>query len=308
MLHSQSIASIKSTKIILEFFGILPFEEIKCFQWIYYISLLLVFEVLFSTSIYLLYFNGAEAYSEIFNYESIYFHIAEDITWYFLGRFFSFGVLLTLCNRSAHRELIKRMAVLDIHVKSQLRIDVSFCRMNIEFIIFGIGSFLYNFVYYAVDATEMDLNSVIYYGCCTMSAIYFFVYGVYTVYWARVFTNRAEYIIDALKTATSQKYISKQSLTIVMQLIKLLFDVRECIQDAFGSTLCIILVSNAIFIGVPLFALIDNYERDSGSTGFYANYSMWTLALSSEFIFITVFFSQIGDVVSYSNLHIEMRM
>lgn len=202
------------------------------------------------------------------------------------------------------------MDVLDMHIKSQLRIDVSFRQMNIEFIIYGVGAAIYNFVYYLFDVGEMGLESIIYYGCCTISAIYFYVYGIYTVYWARLFINRAEYIIDTLKTAASQKYISKQSLTIIMQLIKLLFDVRECIQDAFGSTLCIILVANSIFIAVPLFALIDHFERNSGSTYFYSTYSLWTLALCVKFIYIIVFFSRIGDVVSYSTctLHTAGRM
>lgn len=296
MLHSQSIVSLKATQPCLEYLCILPFQRKSRFEVIYYISVFLVYEIVFSTSFYLKFFHTGEACHHAENYDIIY--ISEHMGWFLVGRIFSLGLILSLCNRSSHQQLIDRMAALDIRLNAVLSVDLSFRQLNIEFIVYSVTSTVYFFSNYVKEGIyhEDNLQSFIYYFCVTIASNFFYIYALYTVYWARVFVNRAEHIINAFKTEISQPNISKQSLTVVMELIKLLFDVHESIQNAFGSTLCIIVVVNSFLIAVSTYGLIDNFQRQS--LYFWINYSLWCFAIWIEFIYIIVFFDKIGDVVS----------
>lgn len=277
---------------------VLPFQGKNRYEVIYYISLLIVYEVVFSSTFYLKFFYTGEAYIHAGRFDITY--ISEHMAWFLIGRVYSFGLILSLCNRSAHRQLMQRLAALDSRLEPELKVDLSYRRLNIEFFIYCAIIITYHFGNYVSEGirNEDNLQSFIYYFCITIAVIFFYIYALYTVYWARVFVNRAEHIMDAFKVTTSQNHIWKQTLTIIMEMIKLLFDARESIQNAFGSTLCIIVVVNSFQVAVSMYGLIDNFQRHDGSIYFWFNYLWWSMTIWLEFTYIIVIFSKIGDVVS----------
>lgn len=306
MWHSQSIVSLKSTESILEFMCIAPFQGRNRYEVMHYVSLLLAYEVVFSSTFYLKFIYTGEAYNHAENFDIVY--ISEHLGWFAVGRIYSLGLILALCNRSAQQELLIRVAALDRRLQFELNVVPSFQQLNVEFIIYSVIITIYHFGNYLSEGIHNDdnLQSFIYYFCITVAANFFYIYALYTVYWARVFINRSEHIIEMFKVELSQIEISKQTLTTIMELIKLLFDVRESIQNAFGSTLCIIVVVNSFLIAISMYGLIDNFQRDDASIYFWVNYLLWCLTIWLEFIYIIVFFSKIGDVVSiYHDLMIE---
>lgn len=300
MWHSHPINTLKPTKSVLEFMCISPFrnQETKRFQVTYYVALLLIFEAVFSSTFYLKFFYSGEALVHMKNYDTIY--VAEHMAWFFLGRFYSLGVLLSLCNRSSQQQLMNRLNALDVRLESNLKVKFTFCRLNVEFIIYSVAIAVYYLGSYFLEGirNEDNLVSWIYYFCCTAAATFYFVYAFYMVYWARVFLNRSDYILHALETVTSQTSISKSDLTGVMELVKLLFDMRESVQDAFGSMLCIIVMENSFLIAVSMFSLIEAFQQNLEEDGFWTDRLLWALTLWFEFIYIVVCFSRIGGVVS----------
>lgn len=190
---------------------------------------------------------------------------------------------------------------MDSRLTSQLQVDLSFRQLNLEFVAYSVIMIIYHFGDYVSEGihNEDNLQSLIYYFCVTIASNFFYIYALYTVYWARIFVNRAEHIMDAFRVTISQHHISKKTLTVVMELIKLLFDVRESIQNAFGSTLCIIIVVNSFLIAVSAYGLIDNFQRhDDNPNYFWVNYLLWCFTIWLQFIYVVVFFNKIGEVVS----------
>lgn len=298
MLQSHSIISLKATKLILEYACILPFQEIKRFQFSYYVTLLLAFEVVFSCSVYLKFFYNGEAYIHIDNYDI--FYIAYHLVWFIMGRLFTLSAIISLWNRSSQRELMSQIAALDARITSNLRIELTFHKLNIEFITYSIASTVYEFGYFAVEGVRNKDNwaSLTYFFCCTYAVNFHFIYALYMVYWARVFLNRSDHVIDALEAATSQKHVSKSALTIIMESVKLLFDVHETIQNTFGSMLCIIVMQNSFLIAASMYRVIEIIEQNEESVYTLANQLVWFSILWMELIYIVVFFSRIGNVVS----------
>lgn len=276
-----------------------PFQRVNRQEIIYYISILIVYEVVFSSTFYLKFFYTGEANVHVKDFDIIY--ITEHLAWFVIGRMYSLGLVLSLCNRSAHQQLLNRVAALDIRLDSELRVNLSYFQLNVEFALYCAISTIYHFGDYVSEGihNEDNLQSLIYYFGVTIAANFFYIYALYTVYWARVFVNRADLIMDAFKVTLSQRHVSKRTLAIIMELIKLLFDVRESIQNAFGSTLCIILVMNTFLVAVSTYGLIDNFDRyDQNYFYFWANYLLWCLTIWIQFIYIVVCFNKIGDVVS----------
>lgn len=298
MWQSQSIVSLKATKYIIRFICASPFQEIHRSQCIYHILHLFMFEAIFSASFYVKLFYNGEFYIHWEMYDT--FYIVEQITWFFIGHAYSLAVIFSLCSRTAQQELIKRMTILDIRLAAELKVDLSFCRLNIEFLVLSVGSSLYLLVYYAIDSiyNEDDLQTLVYNCCVSFASNFFYIYAFYTVYWARVFVNRAGHIIDAFKVAISQKHISKRTLNIITELIKLLFDVHESIQNAFGSMLCIIILVNTILIAEGMFGFIHNFQRNKEYIFFWLEYLWWSLTLWAEFIYVIGCFCKIGNIVS----------
>lgn len=297
MWHLQPVVSLKASRPFLEFMCIVPFR-INRSQFIYYISLLTVYEILFCSSFYMKFFYSGQVYIHLQKFDTVYF--SRMMTWWLLARSFSFGVIISLCSRTAQRQLIERMAALDARVKSQLKVDLSFRKLNVDFLACAIAFTIYDYGFYVFDAiyNAREMATLIYHICVTIGANFFHIYALYTVYWARAFVHRAEHIIDALKVAISQRYISKNSLTIIMELIKLLFDLRESIQNAFGPMLCMIVMGNSFLIAISMFLLFHYFERSGESVEFWTRYSLWALFLWLELFYIVVHFSRIGDVVS----------
>lgn len=183
----------------------------------------------------------------------------------------------------------------------QLRVKPSFRQLNIEFIycfaiivLYHYGDYLY--FYGNLDLEQMPLQ--IYKICSRHSTVYFYLYGLFAVYWARAYIKRSEYIIDALRAVTSQKFISKSSLSIILELIKLLFDVRESIQESFGPMLFMIISLISLQSAESIFGVIHKYERDPAGYYNWLAYLMWLVTLSIEFACIFAFFTKIGGVVS----------
>lgn len=301
MSLSQPITSLNAAKHILNYLCVLPTDGIKRSQVIYHISLLVVFEVLFWTVCYIKYIYNEEVYIHIQEYDVFYF--VEEITWFAIGHSFAFAVAVSLLSRSAQQELIRRMAMLDARLKLQLNVNLSFRRLNIEFIIYSSGTTLYFLVYFLIDSIccEHDSISLIYDLCVIVATDFFYIYAWYCVYWARVFNNRSNYIIDVLRTTVSLKHISKRSLTAVMELIKLLFDARESIQNAFGAMLFMVIIANTFLIAEGMFGVIHNVGRHQENVYFWLDYLWWSLMLLAEFVYIIVCFSKIGVVASTRN-------
>lgn len=301
MWQSQSIVSLKATKYFIRFLCVSPSQGILRSNNAYYILLLLTFEAIFSIAFYMKLFYDGEFNLHWEQYDT--FYIVEQITWFFIGHAYSIAVVLSLSSRAAQQELIKQLTVLDIRLESQLKVDLSFRRLNIDFTVLCGGSSLYLLVYYACESiyNKPNMQSLVYNFCVSFAANFFYIYAFYTVYWARVFINRAGHIMDAFLVAISQQHISKRTLTIIMELITLLFDVRESIQNAFGSVLCIKILVNTFLIAQGMFGFIHNFERNKDYIFFWLEYLWWSLTLWSEFIYVIVFFSKIGDVVSTSN-------
>lgn len=300
MWHSQSIVSLKATKSIFEYLCISPFQGRNRFQYIYYILVFLVYAILFLSAFYsaLIYTDDLRESAE--NYDTIF--ILSVILNLAMGPCFGLGIIFSLCSRSAQLKLQNRMSALDIKIKSHLRVEPSFRRLNIEFVTccvltaaYFYGDFSY-FVYIRFNQEHFVWRIHVF--CGTFSAVYFYLYGFYTTYWARVYINRSKCIIDALETATSQKFISKPSLSIILELINLLFDVRESIQDAFGPILFMIIFAITIGSAESSSTMIHVLERQPERKYYYLDYGFWFLVLWSELTFIFVSFNKIGNVVS----------
>lgn len=298
MWHSNSIVSLKAIKSILEFMCISPFQKrANHSKFIYYMTLLIVYEITFCTTVYLKFCYSGKLYIHQQRFDTVYF--MRHMTWFLQGCLFSFGVIISWSNLSAQELLIERMAALDTRIKSHLKVDLSFRRLNIEFVAYSIAFTIYIFGDYSYDvlyASSNSTHSKIYYFCCCIGTNFFYIYALYAVFWARVFLNRSQHIIEALKVATSQRYISKDALTIIMQLIKLLFDVRESIQSAFGSMLCVVIGQNSILIAISMFLTYNDFDVIFTYNG--VNTPLWALGLWLEIIYIVVYFDESGDVVS----------
>lgn len=264
----------------------------------YRISLLLIYEIVFSSTFYLKFIYTREVLHRAEHFDIIY--MSEHFSWFVIGRIYSLGLILSLCNRAAHLHMIDLIGNLDRHIRLHLQIKLSFRQLNIEFIAMSVAITIYQFTDYLNEGihNEDDSYSMIYYFCITVAANFFYIYALYMVYWARVFLNRADYIVDALRVAISQKYMSQDALSIIMESIKLLFDVRGALQNAFGSTLCIIVMANSFLIAVSTYGLIDNLQREDHSFYLWFKYLLWCLIFWVEFVYIVVFFHKIGDVVS----------
>lgn len=298
MWCSESIVSLKISKGILEYICISPFHGINRLQVVYYIKLLLVYELVFSSSFYLTFFHSGEAHVHLEKYDA--FYVVEQIARFMMGRIFSLGVMYSLCSRSAQLQLQKRIASLDYQLTSQLRVYPSFHRINIHFIVCCVVIAIYHYSDYLLYRIfdVQHIPSVVYYFCCMSATVYFHFYGIYTVYWARAYLDRSEHITTALRDATSQRFISKKALTAIMESIKLLFDVRESIQDAFGSMLCIIVMVNSFHTAQSMFAFIHKYEREAEHFYLWFDYLIWSVTLWSELAYVTIYFTKIGDNVS----------
>lgn len=300
MWHSQSITSLKATKSLLEYLCISPFKERNWSMYIYCISIVFIHQIVFVGTFYHSMIYTSEFRVRANDYDTFYF--VRQMKKFAMGPCFSLGIIFSLCSRSAQLKLQKRLASLDIKLKSHLRVEPSFHRLNIEFItccVFIIASFygsLFHFIYGRFDLHIITRH--IYYSCSLSSGVYFYLYGLYTVYWARTYTNRSEYIIDALKTMTSQKFISESSLSMILELINLLFHVRESIQNAFGPILFMIVLVMTFESAESSFGVIHIYETQPGCNHFLGDYLFWFLVLSSEFVFIFVSFNKMGNVVS----------
>lgn len=300
MWHSQTIVSLKATKVVLKYLCIAPFQEKSRYEVAYYLSLLAVYEFVFSSSFYLKFFYTNEALNRAENFDITY--ISDHLGWFLIGRIYSLGLIQSLCNRSAHRQLMHRVATLDRRLGPELKVDLSYRQLNIEFIIYSCTITIYHFGFYVIEGifNEDNLQSMIYYFCNTVAINFFYIYALYTVYWARIFDNRSKHIMSAFRLALSQKYISKQTLTVIMELIKLLFDVRESIQNAFGSTLCIIIMVNSFQIAVSTYGLLDYFGSTEATISFWMNFLWCAVTLWLELMYIIVFYNRIGDVVSKS--------
>lgn len=298
MWHSQSIVTLNATKNILKFICIAPFRDEHHFHFIYYASVLIAFQTIFLTSFYIKLFYLGEIHSHLITYDTFYF--VEQITWIVISYGFTGAIWLSMQNHSDQMELLQRMAILDSHLRLQLRVNLSYRRYNIQFIISFLLITVYLTAYFACSTYYYPINiaTTIYDFCVTIAAAFLYISAFYTIFWAQAFVNRAEYIIDALKMATSQRHISKRTLTVISEAINMLFNVRESIQDAFGSILFVIIFVNSFLIAEGVFGAIHNYERNRESQAFWIDYMGWSLTLWSEFTCVIVYFSRVGDVVS----------
>lgn len=303
MVFSQSIVSLKPTKWMLESMCIAPFQECPRSQYTYYIATFFVYEIVFFSVFYLSLFSSGDVKIHADDYDTFYF--IKLIKRSGMGVCFGLSVIFSMCSRSAQLELQKRMTTLDVKLASLLRVETSFCRLNIEFILFCIviaifyyGDFLFYLFAYAKLTELKHIIYQIYYGGVIHAETFFYVYGFYATYWARAYIKRSEYIVDALRTAMSQKFISKPSLSIILEMIKLLFDIRESIQDAFGSILFMVILVMTFEAAESSFATIHICEREPENIATWMDYLVWFLLLCSELVYIFVSFNQIGEVVS----------
>lgn len=302
MWHSQSISSLKGTKHILEYLCISPFRGRPSSQCAYYISFVLVYGIVFFATFYHSMIYSGDLNSHMEHYDT--FYVARHIKRFSRGPFVCIVIILSMCSRSDQLKLQKRMADLDIKLRSNLGVGPSFRRLNIDFIVCAVFDvvYIYGGLFYLVHS-DFDLEYITShtYYCCTVSAaVYFYLYGLYTIYWARAYVNRSEYIIDALNIATSQEFMSSSSLSIILELINLLFQVHESIENAFGSILFSIILVTTLESSQGIFSIIHIYEREREQTHLWWNYLVWSLVLWLEFVFIFISFTKIGDVVSKS--------
>lgn len=305
MWHSQSIISLKATKTILEYTCIFPFQE-NWTQCIYNISIFLLYEILFFGTFYLSMVSTGDIYTHANNYDTLY--IVHQIAEFSMGPCFGLGIILSLCSRSDQLKLQKRMATLDIKLKSHLGVEPSFRRLNIEFIMCLTVVTMFYCVDYFYFVFSLTIVNHIFFLCCITSAIYFYWYGFYIVYWARAYIHRSDYIIDALKTATSQKCISKPTLSMILELINLLFEVHESIQDAFGSILFMIILVITIGSAESSFGVVHVFERHPEQIDIFLDWVTWFIILWLELTIIFASFNRIGNVVSeYASLRKRPR-
>lgn len=303
MWHSRSIVSIKATRSVLEYFCISPFQGRNRFHCTYYISFFFVYGIAFSISFYLSLIYSREVFDHAKMYDTFYF--VKEIKRVLMGPCFCIGIIVSLCSRSAQLQLQERMAALDVELKSQLGIEPSFRRLNIEFVVCCVFVVVYNFganFYYDdfyIPKLELGFTmSQIYYGCFIFAGVYFYCFGFYAGYWARVYIKRSEYVLDALKATTSRGFLPKSTLTNSLKLAKLLFGVRESIQNAFGSILFMITLVMTLDLAEASFGTVHCYERETIRNFLWLDYLFWFSMLWAEFTFIFVFFNKIGDVVS----------
>lgn len=300
MWLSQSIISLKATKSVLEYLCISPFQGRNRSQFAYYFLVFFIYEIVFVTSCYLTQFRSGVLNTHMDNYDTFYF--VRQMVRFALGPFFGLGLILSLCSRSDQLQLLQRMTALDLKLKSHLRVEPSFRRCNIEFIFCCAIIAIYNYgdYFHYGKLTLDEIATFSYYFCYIHSSVYFYFYGFYIVYWTRAYIQRSEYIIDALKVMISQKFISKSSLSIVLELIRLLFDVRESIQDAFGSMLFAVICVLSYELAEAIFGVIHMCERESDLNSVWFDYLIWATTLWFEFTCIFVFLTRTGDVVSKS--------
>lgn len=298
MWLSQSITSLTATKSVLEYLCISPFVGRSRSQFAYYFVVFFMYEIVFVTACYFTQFRSGILNMHMDSYDTFYF--VQQMVRFALGPFFGIGLILSLCSRSDQLQLLKRMTALDLKLKSHLGVEPSFRRCNIEFIICCAIIAIYNYGdYFHYGNLNLDeIATFSYYFCYVHSSVYFYFYGFYIVYWTRAYIQRSEYIIDALRVMTSQKFISKSSLSIVLELIKLLFDVRESIEDAFGSMLFAIIFVLTYELSEVIFGVIHMYERESELSSVWFDYMIWGVTLLAEFTCIFVFLTRTGDVVS----------
>lgn len=298
MWQSQSIVSLKATKLFLKYLCISPFQGNNRSQYTYYFLIFLVYEIVFFITFYLSMIYSGDVHVHMDNYDT--FYIVQQLFRFIVGFCFGFGLILALCSRSAQLQLLERLNTLDLKLQSELRVQPSFCPLNIEFISCCVIAAIYHYGEYVYSEKIGFAPSQIYNICCRHSSVYFTFYGFYTVYWARVYINRSEYVIDALKAMISQNFIAKTTLSIILELIKLLFDVRESIQDAFGSMLFMIILTQIYQLVKSIFSVVHKYER----AGFYdwADYLIWLASLLFVISYVIVFFTKIGNVVSIQSI------
>lgn len=303
MWQSQTNFSLNIIQTFLEIYCIAPSHR-QFFQTFYF-WFLIAFEALFNVTIYLKFFY----YGGFLEHMTDTVRTSLRIVFFLQGRLYCFGVLLSACSRSAQQTLFDQMKILDSRLWSHLHIEPSFRRFNIEFVALTIvvTSYFCGYFFYLAMRSRSDVLIILYCFCCLFADHFFTIYLLYMVYWARVFLNRSEYVIEALRVLFMAEYVSKNSMTAIMELLKLLFDVRESIQDAFGSMLSVIIFLNSIQIAVTLYAFIHNmarYNIFNENYNIYGTiitmfYLIWCLLYSMRLAYVIVFFSKIGDVVSY---------
>lgn len=227
--------------------------------------------------------------------------LALMLTWFFLGRAFTIGVYLTLWNQTEHQQLIDQVAAFDDRLKFHFGTILSFRRLNIEFIVYAVAITAYHLKYFTDPGiySRDNLFNVVFYFCCTIADYFFSMYAIYMVYWARVFLDRSAQVIEALRAVTTTKYICKNSMRVVLELLKLVFDVHASIQNSFGSMLFIIIAMYSFIMAVVIFVTMKKLFECVDCLDLLVIYFSWALPLCLKFGGIIVFFSRIGDVVSY---------
>lgn len=287
----SSIVSLIYTKDFLQFICISPFE--RRLGVLYYLFVLVAYEAMFASSSYVI-------RNFIFEFTSVS-GLAMMLVWFFLGRAFTIGIFLSLWNQFEHRQLIERITAFDVRMQFHLGAVPSFRRLNYEFIALVVAATIYHFKYlFNTDVYRLDnLGPLVFYFCCILADYFFTIYAMYMVYWARVFVNRSDHVIEALRVLTMCNYICKNSLTVVMELLKLIFDVHTSIQNTFGTMLLIVIMLQSFVIAIAVFVTIQHLIACDFCTDQVLRYMIiWVLPISLKFVSIVVFFNRIGDVVS----------
>lgn len=228
--------------------------------------------------------------------------ISIRIYFFMAGRLCSFSALISFCNRVAQTELMRKIRCLDAELQIHLHIRPSFRRFNIEFTILStiITVYFAGFFSFQMLRNQDDTYTIMYYACCYFADWYFSIYLVYMVYWVRILLDRSSHLVEAFETIFVATRISEHSLTVCMDLLKLVFSIRDNIQLAFGSILLIEIPLYALQIAVSLYAVI-HYQIEMAwvtttkpSATFYLSYCLlhW-----SQLVYVIGFYAKIGDIV-----------
>lgn len=302
MSESKFIISVQPANTFLAFICVSPFEwnenelqrnlNYKCYHILYHVTSLLVYEMIFFPMIYLNFFKT--------KMDSNISDTCIFAAWILIGCLFTVGVLLSIFNRSAQMQLFYEVNKFDVELRVKLKIVMSYRRLNFIFtvIVFQLVFFHLSFYIYLGIYYEDKVLQWLFYLCCTISDTYFSVYSVYIIYWGKVFVQQSNHLIDGLEVLTMMSFISTETFQDILELIKISCVVRDCISEAFGSMLFLLITLYSLTIAISVYVVIHTIGSPNESILDVAIYMLWTIPLWIKLCSIVVVFNQFGVLVS----------
>lgn len=258
---SNLIDSFASTNTFLSYLCICPFKfnsvtkRLECHRYhiIYHILSLILYEIILLISAYNKFMHGMLVQTNLSQGSVL-------ITWVMLARSFTIGVILSLANHTNQIELFNKLCRFDRNLMVTLHRQMTYTKSIRHLAKLSTMVVIYNYAIYIILAIYYNDNlcTIIFYACCTHADVYFSIYLLYISFWGKLYTYRFSTINDALRRLFEQPRIFHKTMENILQLYNEISEIREAIEQTFGSIIFYTIFYHSLTIAVAIYAIINS--------------------------------------------------